>query len=255
MKRRSALVALVLLAAPLAASGQGLAERITGGGDGAVRMSFPSREGVQICDDGIRLFGDRVFSRGPRWREGSCAPGPIEVEFLVRGAKVEDVETLDGTDRRSTGARDIGVVSAPEAARFLLETARAEGVENAILPALLAGVPEPWKAVMDLATDRGARGKVRRTALFWLGQEAAEAATEGLAEVASDEAEDQAVRDAAVFALSQRPSGEGVSALMEVARTARDPKTRRSAFFWLAQSDDARVLPFFREILRGPRGG
>lgn len=255
MTRGLALLALALLAAPFAASGQGLAERITGGGDGVVRMSFPAREGVEICDDGIRLFGDRVFSRGPRWRDGSCAPGPIEVEILVRGGQVEDVEILDGTDRPSAAARDLGAVEAPEAARFLLESASEGGVEEAILPALLAGVPEPWKGVMGVATDRGVRGKVRRTALFWLGQEAADAATEGLAEVASDEAEEQGVRDAAIFALSQRSSGEGVTALMEVARTARDPKARRTAFFWLAQSDDARVIAFFREILRGPRGG
>ncbi|HKJ01552.1 MAG TPA: HEAT repeat domain-containing protein, partial [Longimicrobiales bacterium] len=93
------------------------------------------------------------------------------------------------------------------------------------------------------------------SALFWVGQEAAEAATDGLAEVALGDDEAQDVRDAAVFALSQRPSDEGVPVLMELARTAQETRTRRTAFFWLAQSDDPRVVPFFEEILLGRPGG
>ena len=93
---------------------------------------------------------------------------------------------------------------------------------------------------------------MRASALFWLGQEAADAATVGIASVAADEREDQKVRDAAVFALSQRPGDQGVPALIELARTAREAETRRSAMFWLAQSGDDRVLPFFEEILLGP---
>jgi HEAT repeat protein len=96
---------------------------------------------------------------------------------------------------------------------------------------------------------------VRRTALFWLGLEAAAAATEGMAGVAEDEDEDQEVRAAAIFALSQRPAEEGVPILMELARTAREPATRKTAFFWLAQSRDRRVVPFFRDVLLGRRGG
>jgi hypothetical protein len=54
---------------------------------------------------------------------------------------------------------------------------------------------------------------------------------------------------AAVFALSQRPDHESVPVLMDVARTAPHPDTRRSAMFWLAQSEDERVYAFFEEIL------
>ncbi len=72
-----------------------------------------------------------------------------------------------------------------------------------------------------------------------------------LADVARDEDEEQDIRDAAVFALSQRPSDEGVPVLMELARTANEAKTRTSAMFWLAQSEDGRVLAFFEEILVG----
>ncbi|MHB1192292.1 MAG: HEAT repeat domain-containing protein [Longimicrobiales bacterium] len=259
MRLGSALPVLALLVAPVAAAGQGLEERITGGGDGVVRMSFPARPGVEICEQGIRLFGERNGRSGTGWREQACAPGPVVVEVLVRGGEVRDVELLDRGDPRAPGARDLATVGAAEAAAFLLASARGgaagRGVEEAILPAMMADVPEAWKEVLAIAEDGRVGADVRRTALFWLGQEAAAAATEGLAGVAADEDEDQEVRTAAIFALSRRPAEEGVPILMELARTAREPATRRTAFFWLAQSRDERVVPFFREVLVGKRGG
>ena len=38
---------------------------------------------------------------------------------------------------------------------------------------------------------------------------------------------------------------------MEVARSREESDTRKSAMFWLAQSDDERVLDFFEQILLG----
>ena len=95
------------------------------------------------------------------------------------------------------------------------------------------------------------RQDVRGAALFWLGQEAGDAVTTGIAAIAADEREEQDVREAAIFALSQRPGDIGVEPLMELARTAREAETRRAAMFWLAQSEDPRVLAFFEEILLG----
>jgi HEAT repeat protein len=53
-----------------------------------------------------------------------------------------------------------------------------------------------------------------------------------------------------VFALSQRSSNEAVPALIKVARTSRDPELRKTALFWLGQSEDPRALHLFEEILR-----
>ncbi|MDP2959409.1 MAG: HEAT repeat domain-containing protein [Longimicrobiales bacterium] len=221
-------------------------------------MSFAAREGVEICDEGIRLFGDRTRWQGRAGLEGGCVRGPVEVELRIRGGEVDDVEMLDGSARRSPAARDLGRVEARDAVAFLLDAARrgsGRGVDDAIFPVMLADVAEAWKDVLAVARDRAVAAPVRKSALFWLGQEAAAAATEGLAEVASDEDEEQEVREAAIFALSQRPSSEGVPILMELARTAREPGTRKAAFFWLAQSDDERVIAFFQEVLVGRRGG
>jgi HEAT repeat protein len=55
-----------------------------------------------------------------------------------------------------------------------------------------------------------------------------------------------------VFALSQRPKDEAVPALLQVARTSRDPRLRKSAIFWLGQTDDARALAYFEDVLTKP---
>jgi HEAT repeat protein len=182
----------------------------------------------------------------------------VEVELDVRGGLVRDVEVVRGTRDRTPDAVELGDVDARDAVEYFMGLARdgssPKAAKEAVFPAMLADVDDVWRDLMSLARDRDVRSGVRKNALFWVGQEAADAATEGLAEVARDDDEDQEIRNAAVFALSQRPNDEAVPILMDVARSAEDPETRRTAMFWLAQSEDDRVLAFFEAILTG-RGG
>jgi HEAT repeat protein len=53
-----------------------------------------------------------------------------------------------------------------------------------------------------------------------------------------------------VFALSQRPQEEGVPVLIRIARTNPHGEIRKSAIFWLGQSEDPRALALFEELLR-----
>lgn len=244
---------LALAAAPVAAAGQDLAARITGGGDGVVRMSYAVRDGVEICEHGMRMFESRMNWSEGRWRNDRCAPGPAVVEMRVRDGRVDRVRVLRLDEEEADGARDLGTVEPAAATRALLRMAR-DGEEDAVFPVMLADVNEAWRDVLELAQDRDVARSVRKSSLFWVGQEAAQAATAGLADVARDEDEEQGVRDAAIFALSQRDPEESVPVLMEVARTAEQAKTRKTAFFWLAQMDDPRVVSFLREVLLG-RGG
>jgi HEAT repeat protein len=85
--------------------------------------------------------------------------------------------------------------------------------------------------------------------VFWLSQEASDAATAGLTELVEDERGDREVREQAVFALSQLPDDQGVPALIKAAKTSTDPGIRKKAIFWLGQSDDPRALTLFEEIL------
>jgi hypothetical protein len=263
----AAALVLTLASFPLAgegAYGQDLARRVGAAvksGNGTVRFHFDAKPEVEVCDQGIRMGEHRYLQwRSHGWDDEptNCTRGFLEVELATQGASVEDVRILSHRSDRTAGAADLGEVPAPDAAHYLISVARGRAsrraAEHAMLPALLADAGEIWPDLMDIAKDRSIESGVRRSALFWIGQAAGDVVAKDLREVATGNEEDQDIRDAAVFALSQRPPDEGVPALMDLARSAGQAKTRRTAMFWLAQSEDPRVLPFFREILVGGGG-
>lgn len=258
--RTATAAALVVMAALQTtadrAAGQ-VSEEVARTSEGTVSFSYATRPDVEICDQGIRMGDQRMWWRSRGWDDepSSCRTGFAEVELEVRDGIVRDVDVVRRLDQRTAGAVQLGAVPAEEAVTFLLSLARtgasSRGAREAVLPAMLADVEEVWRDLADLARDQAVADGVRKNALFWLGQEAADAATSGIARVALDEDEDQDIRDAAIFALSQRPSEEGLPVLMELARTGEQADTRRSAMFWLAQSGDDSVIAFFEEILLG----
>ncbi|MCH7991767.1 MAG: hypothetical protein IIC35_05065 [Gemmatimonadetes bacterium] len=250
------LTATVLGAAPIGVSGQ-LARQVAEVADGFVRFSYATRQDVEICDDGIRVAQRHVSWRSRSYDDGArdCRVGFVEVELDVRRGLVRDVEIVRTPDDRHRGARDFGEVTPGQAVEFLLSLAYSgatdHGAKEAILPATLADVDDTWQELLDMARDRTLEQGVRTNTLFWLGQEAATAATQGLADVALDVDEGQEIRNSAIFALSQRAPRESVPILIEVARSGEQAGTRRTAMFWLAQSGDERVVAFFEEILLG----
>ena len=253
----AAFVTVLALAAPAGVGGQ-VARQVADVEDGTVRFSYETKPGVEICDQGIR-WGERTMwwrTRGGEDDRGTgCSQRLAEVELRVRRGIVREVEVVRSERDRSARATDLGEIPARQAASYLLSLATdgadADGAEEAIMPAMLADAGDIWRDVIDIAEDRSVDGSVRKSALFWLGQEAAEVVTEGLAGVALDEDEDQEIRDAAIFALSQRPAAEGVPILMELAKEGDGAETRKKAMFWLAQSGDDRVVDFFESILIG----
>jgi hypothetical protein len=192
-------------------------------------------------------------SNGGDYSARNCRRGVAEVELDVRDSVVREVEVVTDLDDRRSNAVDLGQVTPGQAAAYLLSLAYRGatdgGAEDAIVPARIADVDEVWRGLLEIARDRSVNEGVRKSTLFWLGQEAADAATAGLADVASDEDEEQEIRNSAIFALSQRSDGEAVPVLMDLARTGEHPETRRTAMFWLAQSDDPRVVKFFEDVL------
>jgi hypothetical protein len=250
----AAVVAAVVVAgAPVC--GQGLADRIGAMETGVARVTYATREGVEICDRGMNFVSNGTTRRGRSGIGSACRTGTAEAELAIRDGVVRDIEVLELDDLATAGVVDLGLVDAGEAARYFLTLARGSdaqpALEDAVFAAAIADVEGLWRDLMAIARDGRFDSDVRGQAIFWLGQDAAAAASAGIAELASDEREDQEVRDAAVFALSQRPAVEGVPLLMEIARSAEEGETRRSAMFWLAQSNDERVLAFFEEILLG----
>ena len=250
-----AAAALPGAAAPAAAQ---LEARVAEVEYGTVRFGYAARPEVEVCDQGVRMGDSHMWWRSHRDRERAtnCRFGFVEVELRVRDGRVREVELVRGAGGPGRGTVDLGEVPAAEAVDLLLALPRSplatdDAAEDAVFPAVLAEAGEVWPRLLELARDRTVHRGARKNALFWLGQEAAEAVTAELSDVALDDSEDQEVRNAAIFALSQRDDEESIPVLMEIARTGEEAETRKTAMFWLAQSDDPRVIRFFEEILLG----
>ncbi len=261
MIRRTLLTGLLCAAAATAAA-QDLARQIARAPDGEVRVSFAARPGVYgngrnviawDCGSGRCRNVQGNYDDRDDWHS-SCVSGPVRVVLAVRGGTVTRAKVYVGGHWTAAGAgvTDLGTVSAPAAAAYFLDLARTapgDAGSSAVFAATLADSVTVWPDLLRLARSPQVVEHTRRTAVFWLGQAAEEAATRGLAELVDDDNGDREVRQAAVFALSQRPRDEGVPILIHVVRTNRDPEMRRKALFWLGQSGDPRALALFEELL------
>jgi len=107
--------------------------------------------------------------------------------------------------------------------------------------------PRVVPLLIDLARH-DANTRVRRDALFWLGQKAGEKAASELRR-AVDEDPDDEVRQHAVFAISQLPRERSVPLLIELVKTHKSRAVRKRAMFWLAQTNDPRAIDLIEEIL------
>ena len=239
----------LMLVVPTSARAQTLAQRVTALGEGSLRFSFAARAGV--CSTGGHSITVDDDGRG-EW-ESDCTPGPVRVSLRVRGGRVEDASTYVGGRWRAagTGTTDLGAVPARQAAADLIALAEQSrgDADELITAATLADSAVVWPDLLRLARRTDLPLETRRKAVFWLGQAAGAAATRGLDSLADDDAGDVEVRKEAVFALSQRPADEGVPALIRIARTSPHAELRKSALFWLGQSEDPRALELFEEIL------
>jgi len=244
------LIALLLL--PAAAGAQTLAQRVAALGEGSLRLSFAARDGV--CGNGGHSI--TIVSHDDErdeW-ESDCARGPVRVSLRVRGGRVEEAHTYVGGRWRAADGRttDLGKLPAGQTASDLLalaEQSRSDA-EQLITAATLADSAVVWPALLRIARRTELPEDTRRQAVFWLGQAAGEAATRGLDSLAADSGGDLEVRKQAVFALSQRPADEGVPILIRIARSNPHPELRKTALFWLGQSEDPRAIALFEEILR-----
>jgi hypothetical protein len=243
------LPALVLVVAyPATVSAQNLAQRVVAVGSGTVRLSFAARPG--ICGDGMHNI--RTTDRNDEW-EQDCVPSPVRVALQVQNRRVIDVRSyVGGRWRAAVSATDLGTIRPQDAAAYFISLAEQnEDVSgDALLPATLADSVTIWPALLRIARNSKAPQETRRSAVFWLGQAAGAAASRSLDSIAGDSTGDREVKKQAVFALSQRSDNDGVPALLRIARSNPDPELRKSALFWLGQSEDPRALALFEEILR-----
>jgi HEAT repeat protein len=182
----------------------------------------------------------------------------VQVRLTLEDGAVNRVQAWVGP-LRSRGARDLGVVPAPEAARYLM-TIAARGSPGAsakaMFPAVLADSATVWPTLLTIARDTDTRSRpTRRDALFWLSRFAS-GAVAGRPNQPFDEDEegeggaDEDLKTHAVFVLSQLPRSEGIPQLLEIARSNPSRRVRSQALFWLGQSGDPRAIALFESVLR-----
>jgi len=256
----TAVVLAALAAAAAVAPAQSIASRVARVSNGTVRMSFAAKPGICGSGNSIRNGRGRTTwgndwntSRDVEW-ESDCSVGPARVVIDRRNGELADLRFYVGGRWRPAGSDvvDLGMVSAREAADYLVSIAQSEKGsmgEKAIFPATLADSADIWPAMLKIARNSDLPRSTRTQSVFWLGQAAGDAATANLNSIVLDNSVDREVRESAVFALSQRPREEGVPALISVARTNKDPEIRKKALFWLGQSHDPRAIDLFEELL------
>lgn len=236
---------LLVVSLPGSLAAQSLAQRVDAAADGTVRLSFPARAG--ICGSGGS--GISLRDANDEWQP-DCGPRLVRVALRLWDHRVHSVRTyVGGHWIPDTTALDLGIVSPREAAPYFITLAERAGGESVagdpLLPSVLADSISIWPSLLRVARNSRLTKDTRGRAVFWLGQAAGDAAGPGL-----DRHVDHEVRKSAVFALSQRPHDQGVPALIRIARTSPDTELRKSALFWLGQSEDPRALDLFEEILR-----
>ena len=250
-------VAALRVSAPLQA--QSLAARIAAVANGPITFHFAPRAGV--CGDGEHFIRTGRSSYHGSFSTGRtmepCIFGPVQVRLMLEDGVVNRVQTWVGP-LRARAARDLGEVSAREAAGYLVTLAargRSGASAKAILPAVLADSATVWPELLAIARDTDTRPReTRQEALFWLSRFASGVAAGRRNDPFTEDDEaasgDEDLKTHAVFVLSQLPRGEGVPQLLEVARTNRSVRVRSQALFWLGQSGDSRAIALFESMLR-----
>ncbi len=245
---RALALALLLGAVPGSVAAQGIASRVDAVRDGRVHMSFAARPGV--CGNGRNI---QMSSSSGDW-ESDCEPGPVRISLERQAGATVRIRTYVGGRWRPgvASVTDLGTVPAAEAAHYLLDVARhgdKHPGSGAILGAALADSVTVWPDLLAIARSPSVATATKKSAVFWLGQAAGEAAVQGLTGLATEKDADEQVKESAIFALSQLHNGAGVEPLIRIARSNADPRLRKKAIFWLGQSDDPRALALFEELL------
>jgi hypothetical protein len=194
--------------------------------------------------------GYTITSGNSDWADSRrCEEGPLRVALEVDDGQIIDVRTYVG--KNWPAGQDALVVSPKTAVAYLLTVVERNGTraaKRAITPIVMADSVEPWPDLLRIAKNENVARETRKSAIFWVGQIAADEATRHLKDMVSDPG-DIDVRKSAIFALSQQKRADAVPALIDVVKKSPEKELRKHAMFWLSQIDDPRVYAMFEEIL------
>ena len=266
---RVALIGLVALGCSTAGAQGTLERRIAAAGDGPVQFNFAARDGV--CGNGRTYF--RVDDDGwyqttnssgnfssDAMRSDVCQRGPIRVVVTHAGRDIVKIEAFAGPlSPDPESGRDLGTVSAREAALYLLSVAATgEGrpAREAIMPAMLADSAVVAAKLLEIAKDQSRSRDVRRSAISWAARRRAEPGGPGAAFVAKalndivrNREEGEPVRQQALTTVASFNRGEGIPTLIGFASDG-DKWIAKQAMATLSRSGDPRARAFTREAVK-----
>lgn len=266
MRRFILTLSTLAVAIPAVAHAQSLAARVSRIRDGTVRMSFATRSNV--CGDG-RFIGidlpdafwtytvsDNGFSiNALKDVQPDCRAGPLRLVVVNTGGNVTELRAAVGVEwRRSETATDLGMVSAPEAADWLIGLAERgdDGVARlAFLAASVADSTHIAGRVIGIARNRRLSANVRERAIRWLTDIAGADGEPGVADdalraVASDETESAQLRERAVREL--RPVPANREYLRTLYRKAHDEPLRERILRQLGSGATADDVAWVRDV-------
>src|SRR5690606_17899252 len=202
---------------------------------------------VPVLDSVIRGAGDEEL-QGVALFALSRQRSPEARQILRTYAERDDIDP-ELTERALFFLAQSG---SPEDIAFLRDAyKRVEGTEarQRILAAMMVHrSPEQARWLLSIAKDRNENIEVRKQALFFAGM--SDLSTTDLLEVYNSMPDDPELRRHMLIVLGQRMEDESaVTHLLQIARTEKDPEIRRTALFWLSQSDDPRVTEMLEELL------
>ena len=249
---------MLLIAARVNA--QSIEQRVAAVRDGTVRLTFASRPGV--CGDGRETVrsGEMIVVFPSMYGHGRsemspCFTGPVRVAIGRADGETISVRTHVGgrwaAGDRDDAVTDLGVVSAPDAARYLLrEATRARGrnTDYALGAAALADSVQLWSDLARIARDDAVRDDTRHRAVFWIGTYDDPAANRALRELAADTDLDDDVRGNAIIALARDDiSDEDVAWLRRLYPSA-SAKLRDNIFLAVSRSDSPRAAAWLADV-------
>ena len=206
-------------------------------------------------DNGSNWYGCGIEPReagAPRVSPAQPA-GPVPLEggtMLVILARVADgrlerVRAFSDDCPLDAGGRTVRLVdnvTPDESVRWLAAQAAADvdadgrsSMQNSIVSAIAGTAGPAADAALDRFAAASQPSKVRRQAIFWIGQSRGDAGFRKLRAML-DREDDTRVRRSIIQAMSRSKSAEATPALIAIAKNDPDAAARGEALFWLAQT-------------------
>src|SRR6185503_2528928 len=146
---------------------------------------------------------------------------------------------------------DLGTVSAPDAARYLLGEAtrlRGRNAEYALGAAVFADSVRLWRDLVRLARDESIKRDLRHRAVFFIATYDEAEAANAVRDLAADESLDDEVRGAAIIAIGRDDISDEDVAWLKRLYSSGSKKIRDNIFLAVSRSDSPRASSWLTEV-------